>query len=580
MIMTEAPRTLGQSIRAAFRAVGRFIGRHKVLFIVLALVLIAGILALVLLNSSAQSAAAETETPKTVLLEKTDLQQMVAGTGTLQSSSPREVSSSLSYEIAEVHVKEGDKVTAGALLATLDTADLDKDIAEMRKNVSEAEAKDALSLSQAERKLQDAISSRDINQSRNEASVQSAYKAIEQARVTAGNTAGNAALEAWATQQADAAATAEKAAAELEQAKLTNAENYYYSFDPTDEAGAQNALSLMQQAQANLAAAQSAFDAKWQAEYQAARAAGQDTVFTPAYNTAYSGADVSALQTSYEAAVQTRDTSYRTDTISVQNAQDTINTQKLQDSAASYRTQLEDLLENREDCQITAPVGGTVTSVGAQVGKSAGGAASTGSAGAASAATASSALFTIEDANRLEITASIPEYDVVNLRVGMQVKITTDALPNGEWTGTVGSISAKATDDSGNFTVVVDVISPAEDLAIGMSAKINIITESKADVFAVPYDAVTTGEAGETVVYVVEQDMAGASAQTGAAETAARQAVAVQTGMETDYYIEISGEGLKEGMLVLTDPENKTVDAGTAPEGIMAGMGGEMPRGG
>ena len=33
--------------------------------------------------------------------------------------------------------------------------------------------------------------------------------------------------------------------------------------------------------------------------------------------------------------------------------------------------------------------------------------------------------------------------------------------------------------------------------------------------------------------------------------------IEVTTGMETDYYTEVSGDGLKDGLNVLTDPLNK-----------------------
>ncbi|MFQ9681195.1 MAG: hypothetical protein ACLRZH_14910 [Ruthenibacterium lactatiformans] len=77
-------------------------------------------------------------------------------------------------------------------------------------------------------------------------------------------------------------------------------------------------------------------------------------------------------------------------------------------------------------------------------------------------------------------------------------------------------------------------------LLIGLSAKVEIILSQVTDVYAVPYDAVGTDENGGSVVY----------ARSGG-ETEFT-AIPVETGMETDYYIEISGEGLSDGMEVKT----------------------------
>lgn len=518
--MTETKAKMG----AALGAAGRFVGRHKKLFVFLAVLAVAAVVALVVLGGAPANAAAGAAPPQTTRLEPMDLEQIVSGTGTLQSSSTRGVNSNLSYEVTEILVQEGDQVEAGQTLALLDTTDIEKSIAEAQKNISDAAASDALSLSQAERKLQDAYNTRDLNAAKNEDAVNGARDAVDAAK-----------------NERDSA-----------RKKRDEAKSLMESLAPAEE---EEPGAEYQQAQLDYEAAQ--------AEYSQKKAA------------------VETAEDSYDRAVETKDTTYRNDSISIENAQDAVDTQKLRDSAASYRTQLENYQDDLADCTITAPVAGTVTAMTAQVGSSAGG--SMGSAaGTTGSSTASAALFTIEDTSRLEITASIPEYDVVNVRTGMQVTITTDALTDSEWTGTVASISAKATDDSGNFTVVAELLSPAGELAIGMSAKLNIITQSRPNVFAVPYDAVTTNEAGETVVYVLEegaqpaesgQRQPPASAASGSEPEprALGRAIAVQTGMETDYYIEIISAELAEGMMVLTDPEGKNLAANTGD--ALPGMG-------
>ena len=112
-------------------------------------------------------------------------------------------------------------------------------------------------------------------------------------------------------------------------------------------------------------------------------------------------------------------------------------------------------------------------------------------------------------------------------------------------------------------------------LLIGLSAKVEIILSQVTDVYAVPCDAVGTDENGGSVVY----------ARSGG-ETEFT-AIPVETGMETDYYIEISGEGLSDGMEVKTSANDTATAAAGADDAQQSGenamfsmdMGGGMPGG-
>ena len=66
----------------------------------------------------------------------------------------------------------------------------------------------------------------------------------------------------------------------------------------------------------------------------------------------------------------------------------------------------------------------------------------------------------------------------------------------------------------------------------------------------VPYDAVQTDENGNDVVYIVE-DVAGEDGKM----TRQQRPVPVTVGIEGDYYVEISGEGVTEGMTVAIPQE-------------------------
>ncbi|MDR1815540.1 MAG: efflux RND transporter periplasmic adaptor subunit [Clostridiales Family XIII bacterium] len=308
------------------------------------------------------------------------------------------------------------------------------------------------------------------------------------------------------------------------------------------------------------------------------------------------------------------------------SAQESVDSLQLRDSGSSSRTQLRTLQESRDDCLITAPISGTVTSVTAEVGLSA-------SAGATQSGTTGTGLFVIQDMTHLEVPATVAEYDAVTLSPGLSVNIYSDTFEDQTFPGTVKSISPVATDTSGGFTVTVTLDGDAMDIKPGMTAKMEIIVQSKSDVYAVPYDAVVEKPDGTKVVYALEGasgrvftggttgegkqartdgatdggsgeapvvisgeapeggfpggsgempsgGFPGGSATAGsgtAGATADRIEIEVTTGMETDYLVEISGDGLSDGLLILTDPQGVSVGSSSANNMMMIGgpaMGG------
>jgi len=502
-----------------------------------------------------------------------DLQQIVSGIGTLHSRTSRNVSTSLSYKVSEIFVNEGDWVVKDQILAKLDTADIDKKINDISKDIAEAEKNDRIALSQAERKLGEAINTRDINLSKNETAVAEAKNKLEAAvndTLTAESILANAMFD-------------------LQNALylvISNTNNISGIYTAQDLEYFYRQSGLLE-------------DEYFESTYTLESAKQYLALYFSLYSEAVRNYEsfISLQQTAkttLEKAVETKDSSYRSDSISIENAKDAVVNQKNKDSASNYRTQLEGYLEEKEKCSITAPISGTVTVMNAELGLS-----------ATASGNTSNILFVIEDTKNLEITSIVPEYDGINIVSGMKVSITSDAFNHEDFEGIVKSVSTKA-DDNNNFTVIVQVTSPTEHLVIGMSAKFNIILESKTNVFAVPYDAITKNADGENVVYMysmigdstnnssfiikerLDSSSSGSNPHDGTARptesissdhilsnfddiTPVSIAIKVETGMETDYYVEIMGEGLVEGMILLADPEGRNT---TSASGANASMGG------
>ena len=274
------------------------------------------------------------------------------------------------------------------------------------------------------------------------------------------------------------------------------------------------------------------------------------------------------------------------------SASDRLAEANAQDSGKQYRSQLKNLQENLENSSIIATISGVVTSVKTEAGKA-----------------ASGDMFTIENTESLKVSATIAEYDVIKVTEGMAAHITSNALGSQVFEGVVDYVAPIAADAQGNFEVRVTVTSETGQLRPGMTATMEIVIASKKDIFAVPIDAVVTKPDGTKVVYAYEPNASIIPIQQGPIEGAegdilpgesvgrgipggaevaggpqmiisndmsssssfSRREIVVTTGMETDYYIEISSDELTEGMLLLSDPEGKNV---VSPD--MGGYGAMM----
>lgn len=190
----------------------------------------------------------------------------------------------------------------------------------------------------------------------------------------------------------------------------------------------------------------------------------------------------------------------------------------------------------------------------------------------------STAVATIQETENLLVAITLEEYDVKNVSVGMACEITSDAT-EGTIPGVVSTISPTS-NSSGTFDAEVQVLGGANGLLIGMNAQAEIIQNDVADVYTVPFDAVGTEKDGSRYILVRTQ---------GTGVDAIFDKVPVTVGDGNDYYISIEGAQLKEGMVVratadlsigaeTTDDASATEAAGDMMGGMMGGMMGRGER--
>ena len=559
-------RTAGHLLGKAFGPVGRFARRHKRISALLVILLIAGGGFLVW-----RAFAGPPATPggagafvRTTTLQKTSLENSISASGTVESNEVSTVTTALKYTVKQVNVQVGDTVKAGDVICTLDTSDLNKQITKAKESLS------------------DNISKAQTNYDNAKAAFEGTKVKYENAGIdcTNASNAYNAALGAFGAAQTTVSAlqAAYDTAAANAQAAATSVATAYNSYtavlaqnnsDTTTQAvlDAANAVNTACVAYNGTTFTAGGTVASGLAAGGLAKTAADALA---ALNSGKSLCNYGALQSAAAAAETARNnatniyttlgTQYSSAYQALTTASDALDSSKTSDT-------LSDLQDQLEDCTLKAQSAGTVTALNATVGS----------------AVSDSTVATIQDVSALKISFAVEEYDIPNVSVGLPATITSDATGDTVIHGTVSQVSKTAaastnsqgSSSTGGFACEATVTDADTGLLIGMNAKVNIILSSEDNVFVVPIDAVGTDEGGSSIVYV-KTDGSGTFAP-----------VQVTTGEENDYYIEISGDDLTEGMQVRSSASSAeaTVNQSTGSSssesrngGLLSGLTGGSNR--
>ena len=533
--MNETGTKQPGKLRAFFGRLGGWFKQHKKFT---ALLVVLALAAAIVLRFLPQKGAAQGSTVsfvRTTTLQKTSLENSVSTTGTVESANVSTVTTDLKYTVKSVNVQVGDTVQAGDVICTLDTEDLEKQIERAKESLTD----------QTEQ---------------TQAAYDKALKSYNEAKedyddaVTAADDAEDDYYDSWddlnaATNQVSAL-----------QAKYDRAEK-----ELSDALSAYNAaLTAYGTGSAEATAAEAAYNEK-QSDVKTAQQDLTDAQSITGYQSLVQAKDQAVA--AWEQAKTAKEQAEK----QLETASESLDTAKKNLDKSGSSDTLEDLQEQLTKCTLTAETSGTVTSLNATVGS-----------------ICSDTVATIQDTNALKIAVTIQEYDVPNVSIGMKARITSDAT-DGEISGTLTQISPTATaatsataagqgssSTSGTFSAEVSVDGASSGLLIGMNANVEIVQSTTDNVFVVPYDAVGT-EADGTKYVMVKTGGEGADATF--------EKVTVTTGAENDYYIEISGDALTEGMEVrssATNDSTETVDASDmmGQGGFVFSAGGDMPSGG
>ncbi|MCR5641695.1 MAG: HlyD family efflux transporter periplasmic adaptor subunit [Lachnospiraceae bacterium] len=506
--------------------------KKKVLIVGALVLVVVGGVVFNMTRRTAQASEAMVGGTSVAAVTKQDLTKSITVSGTINSKATYNVSSEIaSVKIEAINVKVGDQVKAGDVLATLDDTRLEKSLASAQSAAGITGKQNSISVAEAERNYNSTVAANDTSVNRSNEALNSAKNAQNTANsnLTAANEAYNAAVanrDAKNQALANAQSTYDTAAAAYESAVGDDAK-------AAAQAVLETAAEALESAQAEATAAEAAV-----AEAKLKVTAAQEGV-----NTANSG--VTTAQHAVDDANTAR-------TKANADVADAVETSKLA-AASSARTAndtVEQAKEQLSKATLVAPSDGVVTAVNAKVGDVYSG----------------TTMIVIQDTSGYKVSASLDQYDISDVAMDMKSTITTDTTGKEEMKGSVTFVSptpaaqasvtavennaAAATSTNITYPIEVTINNPSERLRIGMNAKVKIEMATAKNVLTVPASAVQQEEDGSYYVEVATDDNGD-----GFADTEEFTKLVVTQGLVTDYYVEVSGKGLSEGMFVVIPTE-------------------------
>ena len=517
------------------------------------IVLVIAAIVIVLIGSAVKNMTSQIETAANTVevepVEKSDLSDSVSLKGTIAGQSKTNVMSLAAAEITAVNVQVGDIVKEGDPLVTLDQKDIEKQIAELKTNINNANAIAANDAVQKQESLNQAKQDQATTLAKATDSVnkaQAGYDELVKKRDDCQTKLNNKKNEVSSAENAQNNAKKEVEAA---QSAVYAAQDALSSYQSSGQNTSQPApggtasstvdtkLAELQQnvenANRNLSAKQSAYS----------EAASKYTSVKAEADSLQAELDAYPDQLkSAEEAVNTAKSSYsdaETSTNrSVSTAQNTVDMQKYQTSTTrDLKDQLEQLQKQLADCTLSAPIGGVDTAVNVSVGDK---------------NTAGTTMITIEDTSSLKVIVNVEEADILKIQEGMPATVSTDATGDEEIKGTVTrvvrvknqSTNTNGTDTNTSSGYSAEITIDNTELLVGMSAKAKIVIKDRGTQLAVPYDLIRQDDNGDSYVLVAEANEDGTA-------TAVRKNLKV--GEEVDYYTEETGGDLIEGDQLIYD---------------------------
>ena len=516
--------------------------KKRILFMGAAVIVAAGGLAAGVWKAGRrENAAAEgIAQVETVQVKRQNLVQSISVTGTVKSADAREVSASArEVKVLEVNCRVGDQVEAGDVMVVLDSSDLTLKLQEAQNRQALSAYNENKSIETAAENYTEAVEDGTDEYNR-------AVKSEAKAKETLQEAVGDLSSAAERLKRREERLTEAREA-------LNAAEEPAVPEGGEEDPAYQEALKTYQGLKASCEEAQASYTEAHR-EYTAAEEAEK------------------AASEAYETASEALSEASRKNDRSVSSAEAELEKAEMEHAYSNDSSQqtIESYQEQIESCTVRAPISGVITAVNVDPGDTYMG--------------EGSVLFCVADQEHFEIAASVDEYDISSISRDMTAAVLVEALGSEELPAKVSFVSpTAASQDAGNASydirIALDDINT--DLRAGMTAKASIVLDAVYDVLTVPYDCVETDAEGNSSVWIDQNGE--------------KVSVPVETGMQGDYYVEVSGDALEEGTPVYYPTPMLGADTGSGGDGTgqmrvvpgdgggpegMGGPGGGRPEGG
>jgi HlyD family secretion protein len=461
--------------------------------IVLVALVLVGAGALLLLRQQNPDSAADTA-PPTTIVTRGSIEETISATGNVAAERQATLAFEMSGPIAEVLVGEGQQVEAGQVLARLDTASLEWQVARAQASLDTAQARldqaseppSAADLASAQAALDSAIASYDkVSAGPTKEELASAQAALDSAM------SNYESVQEGPTEEELAAARAamDSARAALQQAQAA----YDRIKDQPDVQMRQESLALQNAT----------------IEYERAKANYQAVASRPTESELASAATQVASAEFQLAQLLERPTESELASAAAQVASAEATLAQLQErpkveDVTVSQAQVEEAVIALDQAQselegaiITAPFAGTILSVQVNEGEWA-------SPGAPAIILAATQLLILD--------VNVDEIDVGQLAERQPARLSFDAIKGEEVAGMVAHIDPASTNVGGAVAYGVEISFDPGDLAVrlGMTADVDIVVASAEDAMLVPNRAIEADrEAGR--YYVTRQKSDGST---------------------------------------------------------------------
>lgn len=155
--------------------------------------------------------------------------------------------------------------------------------------------------------------------------------------------------------------------------------------------------------------------------------------------------------------------------------------------------------------------------------------------------------FEMQNPSSFLMEVQVNEMDINKIEVGQSATVTLDALPEKAYKAVVSKVGSIGDNSSGvvNFTVLVEISEPDEDLKAGMTAVVEVATSSDQQALLIPNQAIRLEE-GQMVVYVMSNGNI--------------EAVPVTLGNSSTEYSELLEGEIQPGDLIVLNPPTAEVE--------------------